>query len=146
MLLYPSTALGRDPFLAMRRFQDEFDRAFAPYLPDTGSAGYPAVNMWQGENSIAITTELPGVEPDDIDISVKEDTLTLSGERKMPEVGDKATWHMRERPVGRFARSIRLPFRVNPDNVEAHFSNGVLQIELQRPEEDRPRRIQVKAA
>jgi HSP20 family protein len=146
MLLYPSTTLGRDPFLGMRRLQDEFDRAFAPFFSETSSGAYPAVNLWQGENSVAITTELPGVEPEEIEISVKDDTLTLSGERKMSDVGDKVTWHMRERPFGRFARSIRLPFRVDPETVEARFTNGVLQVEMQRPEEDRPRRIKVKAA
>jgi len=146
MLLYPSTTFRRDPFLAMRRFQDEFDRAFAPFAAETSGTSYPAVNMWQGENSVAITAELPGVEADDIEISVKEDVLTLSGERKVPELGDKAAWHLRERPFGRFVRTVRLPFRVDPDKVEARFTNGVLQIEMQRPEADRPRRIQVKVA
>lgn len=146
MLLYPSMTFGRDPLLAMRRLQDELDRAFAPYSPETGHGSFPAINMWQGENSIAIATELPGVEADDIEISIKDDTLTLSGERKMPDVGDKAVWHLRERPFGKFVRTVRLPFRVDADNVEARFTNGVLQIELQRPEEDRPRRISVQAA
>jgi len=145
MLLYPSLTLGRDPYWAMRRFQDEFDRAFGSYRPATEQGGFPAINMWQGENSVAVTTELPGLAPEDIEISVKDATLVLSGERKAPDTGEKAVWHMRERPFGRFSRSIRLPFRVNPENVEARFTNGVLQIELHRPEEDRPRRIQVKA-
>lgn len=146
MLLYPSSTLRRDPFLAMRRLQDEFDRAFAPFVPERGSAAFPAVNMWQGENSIAVTAELPGVEAEDMEISVKEDTLTLTGERKMPNVGEKAMWHLRERPFERFVRTIRLPFRVDADKVEARFADGVLQIEMQQPEEDRPRRIPVKAS
>jgi HSP20 family protein len=138
--------LRRDPFLAMRRLQDELDRGLAPSASRTGRAGYPAVNLWQGENSVAVTTELPGVEAEDIEISVKDDTLSFSGERKLPGAGEKATWHMRERPFGKFARTVRLPFRVDPEKVEARFANGVLQIEMQRPEEDRPRRIEVKAA
>lgn len=146
MLLYPSSTFRRDPFVAMRRLQDEFDRAFAPYFAERGSASFPAVNMWQGENSVAVTAELPGVETDDIEISVKDDTLTLTGERKMPEVGDKAVWHMRERPFGRFVRTVQLPFRVDADKVEARFTNGVLQIEMKRPDEDRPRRIPVKTS
>jgi len=145
MLLYPSLTLGRDPYRSMRRLQDEFGRAFSPYLPRADQAGFPAINMWQGENSVAVTTELPGLAPEDIEISVKDATLVLSGERKVPESGEKAVWHMRERPFGKFSRAVRLPFRVDPDKVEARFTNGVLQIELQRPEEDRPRRIQVKA-
>ena len=146
MLLYPSSPFGRDSLLAVRRLQDEIDRAFAPLLAETAQATYPAVNMWQGENSIAITAEMPGVGADDIEISVKNDTLTLTGERKAPESGEKAAWHLRERPFGKFARTIRLPYRVDPDKVEAHFHDGVLEIEMQRPEEDLPRRIKVKAA
>ena len=146
MLLYPSSTLRGDPFLALRRLQDEFDRAFAPFVSERGAAAFPAVNMWQGENSVAVTAELPGVEAEDLEISVKEDTLTLTGERKMPEVGEKAMWHMRERPFGRFARTVRLPFRVDAEKVEARFTDGVLQIEVQQHQDDRPRRIPVKVS
>jgi HSP20 family protein len=130
----------------MRQLHDEIERAFAPVMSNTGRATFPAVNMWQGEQSIALTTELPGVAPADIEISAKDDVLTISGERKVPEVGDRAVWHLRERPFGKFTRTIELPFRVDADKIEARFHNGVLEIELQRPEEDRPRRIAVKAA
>lgn len=152
-MLYPSRAFSRDPFFrnplaAMRRLQDEMDRAFAPLAHAQGgtAAGFPAVNMWQGEHSVALTAELPGFKPDDIDIQVKEDTLTISGERGLPETGEKAVWHLRERPVGKFARTIRLPFRVDAEKVDARFVDGVLEIELVRPEADRPRRIEVKSA
>ncbi|HUF86038.1 MAG TPA: Hsp20/alpha crystallin family protein [Thermohalobaculum sp.] len=155
MLLYPTSAFARDPFFrdpfaALRRLHDEIDRGFAPLTtgsaPGHAPAGFPAVNMWQGEHSIALTAELPGFKAEDIDISVKDDTLTISGQRSSPEVGEKAVWHLRERPFGRFARSIGLPFRVDAEKVNARFVNGVLEIELSRPEEDRPRRIEVKSA
>jgi HSP20 family protein len=158
MLLYPTSTFTpdpffrdpffRDPFTTMRRLQDEIDRAFAPLATSFGYAGasFPAVNMWQGEHSIALTVELPGFKSEDIDISVKDDMLTISGQRKAPEVGDTAVWHLRERPFGKFIRTIRLPFRVDAEKVEARFVNGVLEIELTRPEEDRPRRIEVKSA
>ncbi len=151
MVLYPTSAFTRDPFFrdpfaAMRRLQDEFDRGFPPRSAGIARAGFPAVNMWQGENSIALTAELPGFKADDIDIQVKEDTLTISGQRTAPEVGEKAVWHLRERPFGKFARTVRLPFRVDAESVEARFRDGVLEIELQRPETDRPRRIEVKSA
>ena len=153
MLLYPTSAFARDaffrdPFAAMRRLHDEIDRGFAPLATGYASAttGFPAVNMWQGEHSIALTAELPGFKAEDIDISVQDDTLTISGQRSAPEIGEKAVWHLRERPFGRFARSIGLPFRVDAEKVNARFVNGVLEIELSRPEEDRPRRIEVKSA
>ena len=99
-MLYPTSAFARDPFFRdpfarMRRLQDEIDRAFAPLTTGyTGyaAAGFPAVNMWQGEHSVALTAELPGFKPEDIDIQVKEDTLTISGERSAREVGEKAVW------------------------------------------------------
>lgn len=151
MLLYPTGTLSRDPFFrdpfaAMRRLQSELDRAWMPESGGYAQASFPAVNLWQGEHSVALTAELPGFKAEDIDISVKEDTLTISGQRAAPEVGDKAVWHLRERPVGKFSRTIRLPFRVDSENVEARFVNGVLEVELSRPEQDRPRRIAVKSA
>ena len=78
--------------------------------------------------------------------SVKEDVVTIAGERKPPEVAEDTVWQRRERAYGRFSRAIRLPYRVDPDRVEARFADGVLEIELHRPEADKPRRIQIKAA
>lgn len=149
MFIYPETSFTRDPFFrdpfaTMRRLQQEIDRAFAPLFGAT-SRTFPAINMYQSENSLALTAELPGFNPEDIEITVKDDILTISGERKAPETPEKGAWYLRERPFGRFVRSIQLPFRVDPDKVEARFHNGILEIELQRPEEDRPRRITVKA-
>jgi HSP20 family protein len=131
MALTPFVAFDRDPFAVMRRLQDEVNRVFAG--PGSFAGGFPAVNLWQGPDSTALTAELPGVDPADIDISVKNDIVTISGERK-PPAGDDATWHRRERA-----------YRVDPDRVEARMTDGVLQVELQRPEADRPRRVQITA-
>jgi HSP20 family protein len=138
------TPTGPDPFAMMRRLQQDLNRSAQPAQPMAGR-GFPAVNIWQGADSTAVTAELPGVEPADIDIQVKEDLLTIAGERKAPQE-DGQTWHRRERGYGRFSRVLRLPYRVDPGNVEARFENGVLQVELHRPDEDKPRRIEIKAA
>ncbi len=148
MFIYPETSFARDPFFRdpfamMRRLQEEIDRTFTPLLSGVART-FPAVNMYQSDNSLALTAELPGFNPEDIEISVKDDVLTISGERKAPETPEKGVWHLRERPFGKFVRSVQLPFRVDPDKVEARFHHGILEIELQRPEEDRPRRIEVK--
>jgi HSP20 family protein len=142
MALTPFLAFDQDPFAVMRRLQDEVNRVFAE--PAGLAGGFPAVNMWQGSDSMALTAELPGVDPADIDISVKNDVVTISGERK-PPADNGATWHRRERAYGRFSRVIQLPYRVDPDRVEARMTDGVLSIELQRPEADRPRRVQITA-
>ena len=131
-----------DPFTLMRRLSQDLDRGWQP----TAARGFPAVNIWQGTDSTAVTAELPGIEAGDIDIQVKDDVLTIAGERKAPSAGEDTMWHRRERGYGRFNRVVQLPCRVDPERVEARFENGVLQIELHRPEQDKPRRIEIKAA
>lgn len=138
----PLFGFDRDPFAVLRRLQDEADRTFA--APGR-AAGFPAVNLWQGTDSAALTAELPGVDPKDVDISVKEDVVTISGQRRPPETDDATVWHRRERAHGTFSRAVRLPFRVDPDRVEARLQDGVLQMELHRPEADKPRRITINA-
>ena len=113
---------------------------------DAARAAFPAVNVWQGPEAVAVTAELPGIEPGDIEISVKDNVLTLSGERKAPEVPDGARWHRNERVYGRFSRAIRLPFVASDDKVEARMANGVLWIVISRPEETKPKKIEIKAA
>ena len=144
MALSPFFGFERDPFAVMRRLQDEVNRTFTS--PARAAGGFPAVNLWQGTDSAALTAELPGVDPADIDISVKEEVITITGERKAPATDDQTVWNRRERPYGRFSRVIQLPFRVDRDRVEARIQDGVLQIELHRPEADKPRRVQIKAA
>lgn len=132
-----------DPFALMRSMMRDFDRT----SPARGAtAVFPAVNIWQGDEAVAITAELPGVDPADIDISVKDNVLTLSGERKVPDVPEGARWHLGERGYGKFGRTIRLPFAASDDKVEARMANGVLRIVVGRPEEDKPKKIEIKAA
>ncbi len=139
-MLYPTYLRRDDPFALMRSMMRELD----PLLWSAPTRGaFPAVNVWQGPEAVAVTAELPGVEPADIDISVKDDVLTLSGERKAPE---GARWQRRERAFGRFSRAIRLPFPVSEDKIEARMTNGVLCIVAARPEETRPKKIEIKAA
>ncbi|MFN6979313.1 MAG: Hsp20/alpha crystallin family protein [Gemmobacter sp.] len=140
-MLYSPALYPADPFALMRRLTEDLDR-----MASGGARAFPALNVWQNDEAAAITAELPGVEPADIDIQVKDNVLTLSGERKGPELPEGAAWHRRERAFGRFTRAIRLPFRVDPDKVEARFADGVLRIAVGRPDEDKPRRIEIKAA
>jgi HSP20 family protein len=102
------------------------------------------MNVWTDEDSAIVTAELPGVNLDNIDISVENDVLTLRGERQRDEQ-EGATYHRRERRYGSFVRTFRVPFRVDAEQVEATFKNGVLNIVLPRAEEDKPKRISVKA-
>jgi HSP20 family protein len=134
---------GFDPFAELRRMQSEMNRIFSG-LGAAVTREFPPVNLWLGDNSVLITAELPGVGRDDISITLLEDVLTLEGERRPRQEGE-VRWHRRERSYGSFSRTIQLPFRVDPDSVQARFDNGILEIELQRPPEDRPKKIEIRA-
>ena len=131
----------------MERLRREMNRLFRDWPSQaswTTAPSYPAMNVWTDEDSAIVTAELPGVNQDDIDISVENDVLTLRGERPRDEE-EGATYHRRERRYGSFVRTFRVPFRVDAEQVEATFKYGVLNIVLPRAEEDKPRRIAVKA-
>lgn len=142
-MLYPTYASRSDPFAMMRSMMRGADR-FSPSR--MAQPVFPAVNIWQGEDAVAITAELPGVDPADIDISVKDNMLTITGERKAPQVPEGARWHRNERGYGKFSRTIQLPYPASNDNIEARMTNGVLRIVVGRPEEDKPKKIEIRAA
>lgn len=134
-----------DPFTDMRRMQSAINRLFDGTRTPGQSATYPPVNFWVNQDSIVLTTELPGLTEKDIDLTVQDTTLSIRVTYPAPETGDDIVWHRRERVDGSFLRSVELPFRVNPDLIEARFENGVLKVEMQRPEDDKPKRIEIKA-
>jgi HSP20 family protein len=135
--------MGIDPFLELRRIQHEMNQRLAG-VTDSVAQEFPPINLWVGENSVAVTAELPGIAPDDLDLTVRENTLTLNGRREPWTEEENAVWHRRERAVGSFSRIVQLPFRVDPELVDARFANGLLEVELHRPEADRPKKIQIK--
>jgi HSP20 family protein len=133
------------PWREMRHMRRDMDRLMNRAWSGLDSAPcYPAMNVWTNENGAVATAELPGFNPDEIDISVEGDTLTVAGNRAPEEVGEGAKYHRRERGCGRFTRSFQLPFQVQGDAVEATFERGVLHIDLPRAEADKPKKITVK--
>lgn len=137
--------LGWDPLAEMRRMQSEMNRLFADLETRPQATSYPPINIWVGEDSAVVTAELPGVAEKDIDLSVREDTLTIQGRRNADVASDQVGWHRRERLYGGFSRVVELPFRIDPEKVKARYSNGILEIELQRPEAEKPKRIRITA-
>ena len=126
---------------AAEQLRDEMNRLFTGLVgngwdftwPGAGR-GQPAVNVWDNGESIMVEAELPGVNKEQLDISVMENELTLKVDR--PEVQDKnVTYHRRERPAGALSRVIRLPLPVNAQRVSAELRNGVLTITLPKAEE-----------
>ncbi|HOX40311.1 MAG TPA: Hsp20/alpha crystallin family protein [Candidatus Brocadiia bacterium] len=107
---------------------------------------YPPVNVWgDGERSV-LTAEIPGVRPEDVDVSIQASVVTIRARRDIPEIGEGDVWHRHERGHGEFVRAITLPHKINPEKVQATCSNGVLKLVLPRLEEEKTRRIQVKTA
>jgi HSP20 family protein len=107
-------------------------------------ATYPATNIWMGEDKLVLTSELPGFSPEDINISVTGDTLTLSGSRPEEKIPEGGYFHRQECGYGKFARTIRLPCVVDANKIDAVFEKGILRISMERAEEDKPRKIDVK--
>lgn len=142
-MYYPTYERRSDPFALMRSALRDFDR-FTPTR--AAQPVFPAVNVWQGDEAVAVTAELPGIDPADVDISVKDNVLTITGERKTPELPEGVKWHRNERGYGNFTRVVRLPFTASDDKVEARMTNGVLRIVVGRPEKDKPKKIKIKAA
>ncbi len=130
----------------MDRLQREMNRLFSSYTPSRvrTAPGYPAMNIWENEDSQIISAEMPGVHIEDIDISVEGDVLTLSGTRSLAELPEGARYHRRERGAGEFRRSIRLPFTVDIEHIKASFTDGILTINLPRAEAEKPKKISIK--
>lgn len=144
LLLQFRPRVGFDPFAEMRRMQSEMNRLFADF--ETGTAPeFPAVNLWASSDGVMLTAEIPGVKAEDVDLSVHDDLLTLKGKRLSADEQERASFHRRERPHGSFSRTVKLPFRVDPQRVQARFANGVLEVALLRPESERPKNIAIQS-
>jgi HSP20 family protein len=145
MALSEFPRLGFDPFAELRRMQSEMNRVFSGFNA-TAAREFPPINIWLDEHSVVLTAELPGITRDDVNLSLQEDVLTLAGKREPKLQEQNPNWQRRERAYGTFSRTVQLPFRVDPDKVQARFNNGILEIELQRLEADRPKKIEIRAA
>jgi HSP20 family protein len=127
---------------------DEFDRMRRAMsgLSSLRSSEFPSVNTWVSSDGSVVTTEIPGVEPDNIDISVAGRTVTLRGSRKADELREDQTFHRRERWNGEFSKAIELPFIIEADRVTAKFRKGVLYMTLPKAEAEKPRKIEIKSS
>lgn len=138
--MWPRTAVWHD----VRRLRRDMD-----YLLGGTSgpirASFPPLNQWVGDEGVVVTAEIPGVNPDELNITVNGDMLTVSGTRNDEELPEGAKYHRRERGFGKFSRTLQLPFQVDADEVGASFRSGVLTIELPRIPEEKPKKIEVKS-
>ena len=132
------------PFRQMSALSDELNRLFELPVNGESSGWLPALDLYEDGEQLVLKAELPGMKKEDIDISLQGDVLTLSGERKEEEGYDKAETHRSERFLGRFQRTLTLPYAVNSAKVQASYKNGILTVTLPKAEEAKSKQIAVK--
>jgi HSP20 family protein len=149
-----SSVLDRwDPFRDLLSIQNElnrlFGRTYAGGDPGTGSTGswVPPLDVYESRDRFVVAVELPGIEPDDVEVSVEDSTLTIRGQRELfyKDASDDGFRRI-ERRYGQFTRTLTLPATADAEKVEASFDKGVLTIEVPKREEAKPRKITVKAS
>jgi HSP20 family protein len=133
-------------------FRNEVDRLFTDIFGEAPAAAwasrvgtFPALNIWEDPENVRIEAELPGLKLSDIEVVVDENDLTIKGSRSGGPATESACFHRRERGVGQFSRTLRLPVPIDAEHVSATLSNGVLLVTLPKSPEARPRKIEVKA-
>ena len=123
-----------------------FDDFFAPLTSVYNEDGYgrhPAVDIYEKDEKIRVEAELPGIEKEKIKVDVKGRLLTLSGEHDREDETKEDGRYRRERRFGKFERTFKLPFEVTEENIDASYTNGVLVLKIEKPEEQKPKQITI---
>lgn len=143
-----SSLIRWEPFRETLSLRDWMDRALEESWsrPVAGINGVstPAVDLYQTDDEVVIKATLPGVKSEDLNISVTGDVLTIRGEVKGESSSNGANYHVRERRIGSFSRSLALPTAVVADKARAEFENGILSLTLPKADEVKPKTITVK--
>jgi HSP20 family protein len=138
------------PFNRLATLRDEFDRLFDFSWPsrDTGLLGgwSPALDVYDDKDNLVVTLEVPGMKKEDIEISLHDGMLTVSGERKDEREETEGQAFRSERYFGKFQRSLSLPAAVDANKVKASYKDGILTIHLPKAEEAKPKQISVSAS
>lgn len=138
-----------DPFREMLSMRDMFDRVLDRSLttPSTWAQDWGlALDVLENGDEFLVKASVPGIKPDDIEITYDNRTLTIKGEIQEETETEDERYHLRERRFGRFSRSITLPTPIEAENIEASYDAGVLTLHLPKAEEAKPRRITVHSA
>jgi HSP20 family protein len=134
-----------DPFAEIARLQDQFARWAGKEVP-FGSTFSPAIDIYDDKDAVVIKAEVPGLKPDDVHLTIENNVLTLTGERKIEEREKREGYHRLERSYGSFSRSFTLPNSVDTDHVEADLAEGVLTVRVPKRAAPEPKRIDVKSS
>lgn len=148
-----------DPFQELEALRQQLERAFEDYrggrrsfsptafLPGLAARSYPLLNMNEDTDNIYVEALAPGLDPESLDVSVRDDVLRIAGEKPSvnPDIQAEA-FHRNERSAGRFVRTVGLPASVDAGKVKAKYANGLLIITLPKAEEAKPKQIEVSVS
>ena len=142
-----------DPFRDLVGLQERMNRMFDESFRGSGrgsgedwalgGAWAPAVDIYEQDGNIVVKAELPGVDPKDVDVRVENNTLTLSGQRKIDNEVKQENYHRVERAYGTFTRSFTLPSALDQDKIKAEYKDGVLKVTLPKHEQAKPKQINI---
>jgi len=144
-----------EPFRELNTLQTEMNRLFNSVFdpPQSGGNGgtqmrrwLPAMDLLETGEHFVLRADLPGLSEEDVRIELEDGTLTISGERKAEHESAEQGYYRVERAFGSFSRSLALPRGVDPEGVSAQFDRGVLEVRIPKPEERKPRRIEIAGA
>ena len=139
----------REPFREIAALQNEMSRLMGGFFDTDGrtnQAWVPAVDVWETEDEVVYAFDLPGIPEDKISVELEDNALTVSGERERTDEVKGDRFYRFERRFGSFSRTIGLPQGTSEEGVKADYKDGVLEIHVRKPEEPKPRRIQVGSA
>jgi HSP20 family protein len=142
-----------DPFREMvslrevmnRLFDESFVHPLGRWSERAEGEFAVSMDMYETDDNLNLDIDLPGLSPEDVDVTIHENRLTVKGEYKADEEGKRGDVRFRERRYGKFQRSVTLPSSVNTDATEAEFQDGVLKLTLPKAEEAKPKQISIKS-
>ena len=143
---------ARESVNLQRRMERLFDEMLGQGLWRTGDeqslrgAWVPAINILEKDDAMQITADLPGLNAEDVEVTVEQGVLNIRGERKFEEAAEGETFHRVERLYGVFERNFTLPNSIDTDKIEANFENGVMVLTLPKREESKPRSVKIKVS
>jgi len=138
------------PFFDMGKTLEEMDRMFGRMgqpleLRSVPRGTFPAVNIYEQDDGIVLMAEVPGVKPEQLDLTVVGDSVVLRGQRQEEEPPEGNRYYRRQRPVGTFTRTVTLPEPIDPNSVNAEYKNGVLKVHMQKAEQAKAKKIAIKS-
>ena len=142
-----------EPVRELTSLQNEMNRLFGSFFdtPTTGGNGnggtlrrwIPAMDLVETAEHFVLRADLPGLSEEDVNVELEDNVLTVSGERKAETEKSEGGYYRVERAFGHFSRSLTLPEGIDPDAIAAEFDRGVLEVRVPKPEERKPRRVQI---